>query len=177
MLLLTAAGTHVPHWHRGVQQSRCMLGLLLMYLMHVYSVKAHLGRCELRRQRWMRLTEDPGVTCRHADDHKGQINDCNLKQYIKYELYYFYLSPSVWSLLYTGLSCVCLRPCERDRCPAWGCWDDDRDARTLAAAEAALFCGIKRRFHAGTPDAVRTGWANTLANRLSGWRKKNNTTQ
>lgn len=29
---LTTVGAQVPHWHRGLKQSRCMLGLLLMHL-------------------------------------------------------------------------------------------------------------------------------------------------
>ncbi len=78
----------------------------------------------------------------------------------------------MWSLQYMVSLCCGRddrRVCERDR-PAWGCWDDERDARTLAAAEAALLGGTKRRFLPGSPEALSTGWANTLANRLSGWR-------
>lgn len=78
----------------------------------------------------------------------------------------------MWSLWYMGPSWWCgwavgKRTCERER-PAWGCWGKDREARTLAAAEAVLLGGTKWRFHPGKPDAVSTGWASTLANRLSG---------
>ena len=58
--------------------------------------------------------------------------------------------------------------CERLR-PACGSWEVDSEARTLAAAEAAVLGGRKRRSRPGRPDAVRTGWARTLASRLSGW--------
>lgn len=54
--------------------------------------------------------------------------------------------------------------------PRLGCanWELDREARTLAAAEAAELGGMKRWSRPCSPEAVRTGWARTLANRLSG---------
>lgn len=151
------------------------------HLVHVYSVQAHLGWCKLWRQGWIRLAEHPGVTCRHANEKVTSITSesefWNREIALPLVIISFlrcYLSPTVWSLQYTVSSCCCRddrRVCERDR-PAWGCWDDERDARTLAAAEAALLGGTKRRFLPGSPEAVSTEWANTLANRLSGWRAK-----
>lgn len=58
------------------------------------------------------------------------------------------------------------RLCERPRPPCAG-WEVDREARTLAAAEAAVLGGIKRWSRPCSPDAVRMGCARTLANRLS----------
>lgn len=88
-----------------------------------------------------------------------------------------YLSMTVRSLQYMVLSgwVEGRRTCEWDRL-AWGSWEweMDSEARTLAAAEAAVLGGTKRRSRPGRPDAVRIGWARTLANRLSGWTGKHN---
>lgn len=141
------------------------------HLVHVNSMQAHLGRRKLWRQSRIRLAEHPGVTCRHANEKETLItSDLNRTLSIT-SFPNSYLSPIVWSLQYMVPSWCCRdgrRVCERERL-AWGCWDVERDARTLAAAEAALLGGMKRRFLPGSPEAVSTGWANTLANRLSGW--------
>ena len=69
-----------------------------------------------------------------------------------------YLSIKVRSLRYMGPSGLVEArwTCERLR-PACGSWEPDSEARTLAAAEAAVLGGRKRRSRPGRPDAVRTG--------------------
>lgn len=60
------------------------------------------------------------------------------------------------------------------RWPRLGCanWEWDSEARTLAAAEAAELGGMKRWSRPCSPEAVRTGWARTLAKRLSGYKHR-----
>lgn len=53
-----------------------------------------------------------------------------------------------------------------------GSWEVDKEARTLAAAEAAVLEGTKRWSRPCSPDAVRIGWARTLAKRFSGWKSQ-----
>jgi len=86
-----------------------------------------------------------------------------------------YLSMPLRSLRYMVLSGwmdECRRLWERPEC--WS-WEVDREARTLAAAEAAVLGGMKRWSRPCSPDAVRMGCARTLASRLSGWKQKVNT--
>ena len=83
-----------------------------------------------------------------------------------------YLSMTVRSLPYRGLS-GCREEGRGFRewlRPGWG-WscEADSEAKTLAAAAAAVLGGRKPRSRPGSPDAVSTGWARTLASRLSGW--------
>lgn len=83
---------------------------------------------------------------------------------------------SLWYMVLSGWTDEGRRPCER---PRLGCesWEVDREARTLAAAEAAVLGGMKRWSRPCSPDAVRMGWARTLANRLSGWEQQHTSKQ
>ena len=85
-----------------------------------------------------------------------------------------YLSMTVRSLPYRGLSgCRAEGRGFKERLRVgwgWSC-EADSDARTLAAADAAVLGGRKPRSRPGSPDAVSTGWARTLASRLSGWER------
>ena len=90
-----------------------------------------------------------------------------------------YLSMMVRSLRYmvlSGWTDVGRRLCVRLR-PGCASWEEDREARTLAAAEAAVLGGMKRWSRPCSPDAVRMGWARTLANRLSGWKQQTSNTE
>lgn len=83
-----------------------------------------------------------------------------------------HLSMTVRSLRYMVLSGWTeegRRLCERPRL-ACVSWEVDKEARTLAAAEAAVLGGMKQWSRPCSPDAVRMGWARTLANRLAGWK-------
>lgn len=65
------------------------------------------------------------------------------------------------------------------RWPQLGCanWEWDREARTLAAAEAAELGGMKWWSRPCSPEAVRTGWARTLAKILSGCKQQHVNTE
>lgn len=74
-------------------------------------------------------------------------------------MYDKHLSMMVRSLRYmvlSGWTDERRRPCEW---PRLGCanWEVDREARTLAAAEAAVLGGMKRWSRPCSPDAVRMG--------------------
>lgn len=90
-----------------------------------------------------------------------------------------YLSIMVRSLRYmvlSGWTDEGRRPCERLRLACASC-EVDKEARTLAAAEAAVLGGMKRWSRPCSPDAVKMGWARTLANRLSGWKQQHTSIQ
>lgn len=81
-----------------------------------------------------------------------------------------YLSVTVRSLRYMVLSGGTeegMRPWARLRLGYARC-EVEREARTLAAAVAAELGGMKRLSRPCSPEAVRIGWARTLAKRLSG---------
>lgn len=138
------------------------------YLVHVDGMEAHLCRGKL----WLeRVAPDARVTVRHTEEVKW-VSDLFLslnthepsRSTSAAQMGESYLSMMVRSLRYMVLS---------GWMEEWARWvcvtcEVDKEARTLAAAEAAVAGGMKRWSRPCSPEAVRMGWARTLANRLSG---------
>jgi len=106
--------------------------------------------------------------------NRNYSSNTNINTAVKDAVSQRYLSMTVrslWYMVVSGWTEEGRRPCERPRLVG-ASWEVDKEARTLAAAEAAVLDGMKRWSRPCSPDAVRMGWARTLAKRFSGWKQQ-----